>query len=206
MDRKTRIWSAAIAIGAGAAMAVPALAAEVDPEDPLGAEQTPLNAAARAETAWERVRTAMAAADFGPYHPIVGRPDYGDSEAVFGASRSGHTHAGQDVFAPAGTPLVAVSEGAVVDVGTDGAQGNHLAIYDPKRDRTYVYMHLESAALVEADEHVEAGQRVGAVGCTGSCWGDHLHFEIRDGRDPMGDAHDPLPALKQWPQAPSPAH
>ena len=30
------------------------------------------------------------------------------------------------------------------------------------------------------------GQRVGRVGCTGSCWGDHLHFEVRGGRGTTG--------------------
>ena len=35
-------------------------------------------------------------------------------------------------------------------------------------------------------EKVEAGQDVGAVGCTGSCFGDHLHFEVHEGQDPYG--------------------
>ena len=46
---------------------------------------------------------------------------------------------------------------------------------------------------------MHAGQRVGGVGCTGSCWGDHLHFEIRDGREIMGEATDPLPVIRDWP-------
>ena len=31
------------------------------------------------------------------------------------------------------------------------------------------------------------------LGCTGSCWGDHLHFEIRDGRGSQAPPRDPLP-------------
>jgi murein DD-endopeptidase MepM/ murein hydrolase activator NlpD len=38
---------------------------------------------------------------------------------------------------------------------------------------------------------------VGAVGCTGSCWGDHLHFELRRGRGTTAAPIDPLPLLKR---------
>jgi murein DD-endopeptidase MepM/ murein hydrolase activator NlpD len=41
------------------------------------------------------------------------------------------------------------------------------------------------------------GERVGAVGCTGSCWGDHLHFELRRGRGTTAAPIDPLPLLKR---------
>src|SRR5687767_11857431 len=46
----------------------------------------------------------------GPFVPIVGEVDYGSAEAGFGAARSGHVHAGQDMFAKAGTPEVAVAD------------------------------------------------------------------------------------------------
>ncbi len=121
--------------------------------------------------------------------------------AEFGAARSGHVHEGQDVFAPSGTPLVAVAEGEVVEVGTDSGRGNYVSIYDPARDQTFNYFHMIEPASVKQGEKVDAGQEVGAVGCTGSCFGEHLHFEVHEGRDPYGPAVDPLPLLEKLPQA-----
>jgi len=134
----------------------------------------------------------------GPYAPIVGKLDLGTAGSEFGAARSGHVHAGQDVFAPAGTPLVAVSDAIVIDDGSDGGQGNYVHLFDRKRERTYVYMHMIEPATVSAGDRVEAGERVGGVGCTGSCWGDHLHFEVREGRGFTAEAIDPLPLIRGW--------
>jgi murein DD-endopeptidase MepM/ murein hydrolase activator NlpD len=138
----------------------------------------------------------------GPFHPVViDTVDYGETGAEFGAARSGHVHEGQDVFAPSGTPLVAVAEGEVVEVGTDSGRGNYVSIYDPARDQTFNYFHMVQPASVNQGETVDAGQEVGAVGCTGSCFGEHLHFEVHEGRDPYGPAVDPLPLLEKLPPA-----
>ena len=137
----------------------------------------------------------------GPFHPVVADSiDYGESGAQFGAARSGRTHEGQDMMVPTGTPLVAVTDGEVVEVGTDGGRGNYLSIYDPAEDQTYNYFHMVEPASVKQGETVDAGQDVGAVGCTGSCFGDHLHFEVHDGRDPYGPVEDPRPLLDDLPQ------
>ncbi|MSO42092.1 MAG: M23 family metallopeptidase [Solirubrobacterales bacterium] len=147
----------------------------------------------------------------GPYHPAHGNYGYGEKDARFGASRSGHVHEGQDVFAKPGTTLVAVENGEVVDRGTpngrySGGRGNYLVIYSPLEDRSFVYMHMLHPAVVDKGERVTAGDPVGQLGCTGSCFGPHLHFEIRRGRAGFAadtKAIDPLPYLRQWPQAPA---
>jgi murein DD-endopeptidase MepM/ murein hydrolase activator NlpD len=133
----------------------------------------------------------------GPFHPVDGAVDYGSAEAGFGNER-GRPHEGQDVFAPTGTPVVSPSATEVLETGADGGRGNWAAIYDPARDQTYNYFHMASPAEVEAGEKLAAGEPVGQVGCTGSCYGEHLHFEIREGKDPYGPAVDPLPELQRW--------
>lgn len=133
-----------------------------------------------------------------PRFPVDGPFNWGQGEATYGSARSGHVHEGQDVFARTGTPLVAVSDGVVAETGDDGGRGNYVAIYNPDAGRTYVYFHMVAPATVKQGERVQAGRRVGAVGCTGSCFGEHLHFEVRRGRGTAGASRDPLPDLERW--------
>jgi murein DD-endopeptidase MepM/ murein hydrolase activator NlpD len=129
--------------------------------------------------------------------PVRGKVDWGERDARFGAARGGHVHQGQDVFAAAGTPLVAIRAGRVVETGDDGGRGNYVAIWSRAARRTFVYLHMLRPARLADGDRVDAGQRVGAVGCTGSCWGDHLHLEVRRGRGTTGEALDPLPQLRR---------
>jgi murein DD-endopeptidase MepM/ murein hydrolase activator NlpD len=141
--------------------------------------------------------------------PLIGAHDFGDAQARFGASRYGHVHEGQDIFGKTGTPEVAVHGGTVVDRGknTDpdsGGRGNFLTIYSPQDNHSFVYMHMLKPSPVLVGKHVHAGQLIGRLGCTGSCEGPHLHFEVRVGKATPGAKTkpvDPLPYLRGWPQA-----
>jgi murein DD-endopeptidase MepM/ murein hydrolase activator NlpD len=144
----------------------------------------------------ERVSERAAARPHAVF-PVRGRVDWGEADARFGAARSGHVHEGQDMFARAGTPLVAIRDGRVVETGDDGGRGNYVAIWSPEARRTFVYLHMLRPAPVEPGDDVRRGQRVGRVGCTGSCWGNHLHFEVRSGRGTTGPTYDPLGLLKR---------
>ena len=59
-------------------------------------------------------------------------------------------------------------------------------------------MHMVAPPAAKPGEDVAVGQRLGAVGCTGSCFGDHLHFEVRAGHGGQGAARDPRPLLERW--------
>lgn len=147
------------------------------------------------------IPAAERAAAFGPglpappqsYFPLPTRPQYGDG------LDAGRGHEGQDLFAPAGTPELAVAAAVVLEAagGDNGGRGNYVSIYDPAAHRTYNYFHMIAAPLVAAGDRVRAGEELGRLGCSGSCWGDHLHFEVRAGRDPYGPVLDPLPLLSR---------
>jgi len=141
--------------------------------------------------------------------PLIGPHDFGERIARFGAPRYGHIHEGQDIFGKVGTPEVAVHDGTVVDRGTvnsrySGGRGNYVVIYDPAENHSFVYMHMLHPSPVQLGDHVHAGQELGQLGCTGSCDGPHLHFEVRIGKASLRSNTkpiDPLPFLRQWPQA-----
>jgi murein DD-endopeptidase MepM/ murein hydrolase activator NlpD len=130
--------------------------------------------------------------------PVRGAFNWGQGEARYGTGRSGHSHEGQDVFARTGTPLVAASDARVIETGDDGGRGNYLVLYDASRRRSFVYMHMNRPPRVHRGQRVTAGERVGEVGCTGSCFGDHLHFEVRRGRGAQAPARNPLSLLRRW--------
>ena len=135
--------------------------------------------------------------------PLEGPHNFGDKVDRFGAPRSGHIHEGQDIFGKTGTPEVAVHDGVVVDRGKntdpdDGGRGNYVAIYSPADNHSFVYMHMLKPSPALLGHQVHAGQVIGQLGCTGSCDGPHLHFEVRIGKASLGgEPVDPLPELQQ---------
>lgn len=145
----------------------------------------------------DHVRRAAEPAAETVVHPVAGKVGYGEWGARYGNFRRGHVHEGQDVFAPAGTPLRAVRDSVVLETGSGDGRGHYVTLYSRKQRETYVYFHLVAPATVAPGDKVRAGRRIGRVGCTGSCSGDHLHFEIRKGRGASGDSRDPLAFLRK---------
>jgi murein DD-endopeptidase MepM/ murein hydrolase activator NlpD len=101
--------------------------------------------------------------------------------------RWGRMHEGVDIAVPAGTPIRAAKAGVVAIAAPTGGYGNYTCINHGGGLST-CYAHQSSYAVGVGDS-VGEGEVIGNVGCTGSCFGDHLHFEVRvNGAavDPMG--------------------
>jgi murein DD-endopeptidase MepM/ murein hydrolase activator NlpD len=98
-------------------------------------------------------------------------------------------HTGDDLAADSGDPIHAAADGVVVSAGWLGGYGNATVI-DHGGGLATLYGH-QSVILVSPGQHVVKGQVIGKVGCTGSCTGPHLHFEVRINGNPV----DPTPYL-----------
>ena len=99
--------------------------------------------------------------------------------------RWGRMHEGLDIGAGYGTPIAAAAAGVVIYAGWMGGYGN-LIIIDHGGGLATAYAHQSSFAV--GGGPVGQGQTIGYVGCTGHCFGPHLHFEVRVN----GSAVDPL--------------
>ncbi len=99
--------------------------------------------------------------------------------------RWGRMHEGIDIAAGYGTPIRASAAGNVIYAGWMGGYGN-LIIVDHGGGLATAYAHQSSFAV--GGGSVSQGQVIGYVGCTGHCFGPHLHFEVRAN----GAAVDPL--------------
>lgn len=99
--------------------------------------------------------------------------------------RWGRQHNGIDIAANTGTTVASAGPGTVIAAGFSGGFGQRVLIQHSGGMVT-LYAHL-SVINVTNGQTVSAGSSIGAVGCTGSCTGPHLHFETRVG----GTAYDP---------------
>ena len=100
--------------------------------------------------------------------------------------RWGRMHEGVDIGAGSGTPIVASASGTVIYAGWMGGYGN-LVVIDHGGGIATAYAHQSSIAA-GVGQAVAQGQVIGYIGCTGHCFGSHLHFEVRVN----GAAVDPL--------------
>jgi murein DD-endopeptidase MepM/ murein hydrolase activator NlpD len=89
-------------------------------------------------------------------------------------------HPGIDIGVPSGTPIRAAASGKVTlmqSVGASGGYGNYTCISHTSTLST-CYAH-QSRFATSLGASVSQGQVIGYSGCTGLCFGAHLHFEVR---------------------------
>lgn len=135
--------------------------------------------------------------------PVAARAGWGDT---YGGERSdvpGGWHHGDDLFAPLGTPVVAVADGTIFAVGWNRVGGWRLWLVDHAGNYFY-YAHLSGyTRLARNNRAVHRGDVIGFVGNTGDAFTTqpHLHFEVH----PTGllylgydGAVDPTTYLRSW--------
>ena len=87
-------------------------------------------------------------------------------------------HKGIDIFAKAGTPVIAATYGVVVYKAKIKRGGNVVAILGPKW-RIHYYAHL-AEINVHTGDYVSTAEKIGTVGDSGNAKGKppHLHYAI----------------------------
>jgi len=127
--------------------------------------------------------------------PVVGGARFSDD---FGGPRADTGfHQGIDLFAANGTPLVALHDGTLFNVGWNRLGGHRLWL-DDGRGNLFYYAHLSGYAPLARDgATVHAGDVIGFMGDSGDAAGTpfHLHLEIH----PAGRwAVPPIEYVRQW--------
>lgn len=185
---------------------VPNINGKCEPSEQVALQRQAVRSLVEALEGWaaanpEELRAALAAQQnptdlmFGDNAAIVatdvafGWPLDGPITSYYG-QRWGRMHSGIDIDGVSGAPVVASAPGTVVTAGYDDGGYGNVVVIDHGGGLSSLYAHLSEVDLAVGDV-VAAGDLVGAVGCTGNCFGDHLHFEIRINGAPV----DPLPYL-----------
>ncbi|MFC2111290.1 peptidoglycan DD-metalloendopeptidase family protein [Bacteroidota bacterium] len=115
------------------------------------------------------------------YHPILKRR---------------RPHHGVDYAAPKGTPVQALGDGKVTEVGRKGGYGKYVKI---KHNSVYAtgYAHLSGyGQRIKAGGYVKQGDVIGYVGSTGLSTGPHLDFRVYKNGSAINPLHMESPPAK----------
>ena len=119
-------------------------------------------------------------------HPVPGH----EVNSPFGLRRmpwekAGRLHAGVDIAAPNGAPVVATTDGIVRQAGVSPTYGRFVEVAHGQ-GLTSVYAHLgDTVTGVAPGLAVDEGEKIAMVGSSGRSTGPHLHFEMRRDGQPL---------------------
>ncbi|WP_102145810.1 M23 family metallopeptidase [Mycobacterium hubeiense] len=107
--------------------------------------------------------------------PLFVMPTKGVWTSGFGY-RWGVLHGGIDIAGPIGTPILAASDGVVIDVGPTAGYGAWVKLRHSDGTVT-LYGHINTWN-VDIGDRVMAGDQIATMGNRGNSTGPHLHFEV----------------------------
>jgi len=110
-----------------------------------------------------------------PVEEYIQTTTFGEGRSINGGPVSGQ-HAGTDMAAPSGTPILAAAAGRVAWAGAMPIRGNSVLV-DHGAGVVTGYHHLLEWG-VEVGQMVAAGEEIAKMGSTGFSTGPHLHWEM----------------------------
>lgn len=85
-------------------------------------------------------------------------------------------HTGVDITGTKSRDIYAIQDGVVTAASYQSSMGNYIKVQH-SNGYVSVYEHLKQR-LVKVGDEVEKGEKIGIMGCTGSCTGTHLHLTV----------------------------
>jgi len=143
----------------------------------LEAAQALIERQLREAEAAERAGRSVGDTGSGWLKPTNGWLSSGFGNRVHPILKTTRLHAGVDLAAATGTPIIASRGGTVSFVGWMSGYGQTVMVYHGGGVAT-LYAHM-SAFSVSEGSYIAQGGRLGSVGMTGTATGPHLHFEVR---------------------------
>jgi murein DD-endopeptidase MepM/ murein hydrolase activator NlpD len=147
----------------------------------------------------ERLEASRGAAGSEP-PPLSGDgflwPVRGKIASGFGSKPNGTRNDGVNIRAREGAAVVAAENGVVVFAGEEIPGYGRMLLISHANGFLTAYAHNRDL-LVAVGERVERGQPIAAVGRTGNVTSPQLHFEVRDGKEPVDPALVLVPASTQ---------
>lgn len=136
--------------------------------------------------------------------PVVGVKPEQLLDTFADARSEGRSHDAIDIAAPAGTPVIAASEGEIVKLFQSDKGGITIYQLSPDKKLVFYYAHLQRYADgIHEGKYLRQSEVIGYVGDTGNAGAGnyHLHFSIATITDPKrhwdGTNINPYPLLKK---------
>lgn len=119
------------------------------------------------------------------------------------ARSEGRSHDAIDIMAPAGTPVLAATDGEIVRLFQSERGGTTIYQLSPDKKLVFYYAHLQRYAEgIEVEKFLRQGEVIALVGDTGNAGigNYHLHFSISVVANPQryweGTNINPFPLLR----------
>ncbi len=100
--------------------------------------------------------------------------------------KGGLMHYGIDIQTAMGSNVYSIGEGKVIFAGEESGYGNCIKIFHSDGYKSF-YAHLDTI-LVDMNQVINDGEKIGTVGMSGITKTPHLHLEIQKGEERI----DPL--------------
>ena len=118
------------------------------------------------------------------YWPVpewIASQSYKQHPRSFGTKRSkGRTHAGCDLYAPLGSPVIAITDGRVIESGIFYLGTSQVTIHHGSLG-VIRYGEIETGSAPKIGSLIVAGQQIGKIGSLGKGIHPMLHIEHYSG-------------------------